>query len=154
MISSNKIVSILGVMLLLVAVYFRENILLQINALLANDTYNYSLAFSFSNVIKELPVQELPKWKWIISLSFTFFIAIVTIFSLHTWFRNTTYTKLMLMIYLVVFGVIFLIGVGGHLFNQFDAIYPLLRRIIGIVHSPIPFIFLFILFYKQSTLKK
>jgi hypothetical protein len=149
----NKIVSIIGVVLLLVAVYFRENILLQINSLLENDIYNYSLGFSFSSYIKQLSKADLYKWKWIISLSFTFFIAIMTIFSLHFWFKNKTTTKLILKIYLLVFSLICFIGVGGYLFNQFNEVYPFLRRMIGVIHSPIPFILLFILIYSSNKSK-
>ena len=144
--NQNKIASILGFITLLLLVFFRENLLLEINALLEGKENDRSYAFWFFDFFKEFSDSKLTQWKWVISLSFTICIACLTIFSLHYWFKNIKYTKLILLLYLIIAGLIFIVSLIAYFIDNFNEVYPLLRRVLGMIHSPIPFFIFFLLF--------
>ena len=149
----NKGFAIFGFIGLMIFVYFRENLLLEINAVLAQKEVNTAYAFWFADFFIGLPKEQLIKWKWIVSISFTFSIAVLTIFSLHNWFRDVMYTKRIVNLYLFLTVFLILMGLVSYLLNSFNDIYPFLRRVFGVIHSPIPFFMLFLLIYwkkKQS----
>ncbi|PCI99638.1 MAG: hypothetical protein COB15_04020 [Flavobacteriales bacterium] len=142
MLNRNKIVVILCFLLLLLSVYIKEILSLEINSLIAGGN-----KFSKVGVLKELSTNELVKWKWLVSIFFTIVISILTLLSFHFWFKNITYTKMVAKLYLIVLCLVIFIGGAGFLTIGFSEVYPLLRRVFGIIHSPIPFFILFVLFY-------
>ncbi|PCJ26001.1 MAG: hypothetical protein COA97_06745 [Flavobacteriales bacterium] len=141
----NKIVSTLGFLLLLLFVFFRENLLLEINAILAQKDWNRAYNFWFADFFMSLPKEDLIIWKSLVSISFTILIAFFTLFSLHYWFQDIRYTKFLIKLYLLVAGLIVLIAIVAYLTGNFNTIYPLLRRIFGVIHSPIPLFIFFLL---------
>lgn len=146
----SKKFAVLGFVLLLAFVFLRENMLLVVNAKLANKSNDWSYYYWVSDFFWGLENNKLYFLKWVVSISFTLAIALLTVFSLHVWFKNKNYLKFIINIYLVIFSIVLLIGVLGYLTVGFEVVYPILRRIFGIVHSPLPFIFLFLLFYKKD----
>lgn len=142
-----KLFSALGASSLLFLTFFRENMLLAINALLGHQTYNRAYHYWFSDFFKALPFSELVKWKWGVTLFFTILMTIITIFSLYAWFNNKFVLKLLITVYGVAFILLLLIAGIGFLMNDFNDVYFILRLIIGIFQSPLPFFVFFVLFY-------
>lgn len=149
--NQNKIISILGFIALLLLVFFRENLLLEINALLEGKENDRSYTFWFFDFFKDFSDNKLAQWKWLISLSFTFSIAALTILSLHYWFKNISFIKLVLALYLITACLITIVSLIAYSINSFNEIYPLLRRVFGIIHSPIPFFIFFLLYLSKKN---
>ena len=146
----SKKLAVLSFVILFVFAFFRENMLLVINANLAEKQYDWSYYSWFSDLFMDLEKDMLYMFKWIVSILSTLIISVLTVFSLHNWFQNKIYFKLLITIYLFVFGTILVISMLGYLTVGFSSIYPLLRRIFGLIHSPLPFFFFFLLFYKKE----
>ena len=147
----NKKLAVVSFLFLLGLVFFRENLLLTINAKLAKKDYDRSYSYWFTEFFQNLSVDDLNKWKWIVSLSFTIAIILLTIFTLHTWYGDKKKTTLVLKLFSLIIIIMGLIGLGGMLTVGFEEVYPLLRRVIGVFHSPIPlFILIFTLLYVRK----
>jgi hypothetical protein len=143
----GKTVCVLGFFLVLFLTYVRENIALEINASLNHESYSRAYSYMFSDYFNSLPDKELRLWKWVVSISFTAIMSIVTIFSLHHWFSNKEFTRFIIIVYVIAFCVLTLIFMIGYLTNSFDNVHAILRRVTGVVHSPIPFFVFFTLFF-------
>lgn len=147
MLNLSKGYTLVGFIALLFCTYFRENMLLEINALLSVREYDRSYTYWFVNFFKSIPFEQLVYWKWGVTIFFGGLMPFVTILSLYGWFQNIIYNKILVILYLIGFFFAALIGGVGLLFNCFDSIYFIIRRILGIVQSPVPFFLFFLLFY-------
>jgi hypothetical protein len=148
--SKNKIIAIGGVLLILILTYFRENLLLEINALVSGVQFDRSSAYWFFDFFKEMGPSILMRWKWGLTVFFSILITLLTIGSLYSWFGAIEMVKFLSKLYLLLFGGITIIALGGFLLNSFHTVYPGLRKILALVQSPIPF-FLFYLFFYQKN---
>jgi len=146
----NRILVIVGVVILLLGTYFRENLLLEINALIEGHEYDRSYSYWFASFFKGLNKAELYNWKWGISIFFSLIIPIITLLTLYGWFKSKQLLKLLSIIYVIVFTFMLLMTSFSYVFGIFDDIYFVLRKIIGLLQSPLPFFLFFLLF---STLE-
>ena len=137
----NKGIAIILFLLLLLCTYYREVLLVDINFLIEGN----HLEKNTESVFNDFSILELTKWKWIVSIFFTVSISLLTIFILHIWFKDIDYTKFIVKIYFFVAIVVFLVSLSAYLLNSFIHIYPYMRRVLGIIHSPIPFFVFFLL---------
>ena len=134
--------------LLLALIYLRENMLLGINAFLNERAFgNKAYYFWVTNYFSGMSKETLIKFKWLTTGSFSVLMAGLTIFALHNWFRNNDYTRLLLYLYGLGALIIAVVTIVAQLFGVFDSVYRLLRTIIGINHTPLPFFIFFSLFY-------
>jgi len=143
---------VFGVILLLLLTYFRENILLEINANLALEEYNRAYSYWFADYFKGMSRDSLIKWKWTATIVFSFLMSAITICSLYIFFTSFNVLKRVLIIYLIIFIIGFLLAVIGYLTGSFNEVYFVLRKILGIVQSPLPFFAFFVLFYYEKRL--
>jgi hypothetical protein len=143
----NNFLAIFGGFLLLILTFFRENLLLTINALIKSEVYNRAYSYWFSEFFKKVPFEYLKIWKWGLTISFSILMTIITLASLYSWFKSKQHLKFLILLYFGVFIGLFLIGSISFLLNSFDTVYFVLRRVLGVVQSPIPFFGFFILFY-------
>jgi len=148
----NKVVAFLGVFLLLLLTYFRQNFFLEINAILASEAFDRSNSYWLSDFFNNIPFANLLKLKWGLTMVFSIVMTAVTILSLHFWFKSIHFFKVVGLFYLVLFVVICLLALIGFLTNSFNDIYFALRKLLGLVQSPLPFFTFFTLFYR--VLKK
>jgi len=143
----NKGATLLGLLLLLLLTYFRENFLLEINASLASDALDRSQSYWLSGFFKNMTQDILIKWKWGLTMFFSVIMTFVTLLSLYFWYQSVQLLKIVGLLYLILFALVFLIALIGYLTSSFDVIYFILRKILGIVQSPLPFFAFFALFY-------
>ena len=145
-INLNKVLTFIGLLLLLLFTYFRENFLLQINAFLAGKTHNRAYYYWLSDFFYNLSRADLTKWKWGLTFLFALLMSVVTIYSLHSWFKRMQFTRIISFFYIAAFSFVVLIAVIGFLSGSFNEIYFVLRKVLGIIQSPIPFFAFFALF--------
>ncbi len=149
----DKNFAFFGLFLLLLFTYFRENFLLEINATLAAESYNRSYIYWMSDFFRKMTHSELLRWKWGITIVFSVVMTFITVGSIHVWFRSANYLKTTITVYFLAFGLVSLIALIGYLTNFFEQVYPMLRKILGIVQSPLPFFTFFALFYSKNKNK-
>jgi len=149
----NKTVTFFGVLILLLFTYFRENFLLEINASLASETFDRSSTYWLADYFQNMPQNLLLKWKWGLTIFFSLNMPLITIGSLYYWFKSKEVLKLSAGIFSVLFLIVGIVASFGFLMNSFNAIYFVLRIIIGLLQSPIPFFTLFVLFYWMCSMK-
>jgi hypothetical protein len=152
--SKHKVIAILGVVLILTLTYFRENLLLEVNALLNGDQFDRSSAYWFFDFFKEMGQSNLIRWKWGLTASFSIAITVLTIGSLFLWFKSLELIKFISMLYLLLFGLMTVVALVGFLLNAFQSVYPLLRKALGLVQSPIPFFVFYLLSVQKNKNKR
>lgn len=151
----NNWLTVLGTFSLLILTYFRENLLLTINAFITGSEYNRAYSYWFSDVFVGLSMTSLIKLKWIITIVFSMAMSVITVYSLSVWFTSKYNFKLISYIYIISFIFILVLAFFGKVFGVFDLVYILLRRILGVIQTPLPFFTFFIVFYwmdKNSNL--
>tara|TARA_B100000809_G_scaffold249578_1_gene281078 strand:- start:2077 stop:2541 length:465 start_codon:yes stop_codon:yes gene_type:complete len=146
----NKGVAFFGLLLLLLLTYFRENFLLEINANLALEEYNRAYSYWLSDFFTNMTPELLSKWKWGLTMFISMIMAFITMVSLYVWFKSNQVLKIIGLFYVGLFICVCLLALVGYLTNSFNDIYFILRKILGIVQSPLPFFTLFTLFYWSS----
>jgi hypothetical protein len=149
----NKGATFLGLLLLLLLTYFRENFLLEINAALALEEYNRAYFYWLSDFFKGMTPENLSNWKWGLTIFFSLVMTFITIAALYFWFKSIRVLKILGLFYLVLFFVVCLLSLVGYLTNTFNELYFVLRKVLGVVQSPLPFFVFFTLFYSGAKKK-
>lgn len=130
--------------------YVREVLFLQINALISDSTNNYSNV-NPHEFLKLYKSQELINLKWILTGLFSIVFFGLTYLLIFLSFNNKIFTRLFFYfsIFVSLFSIVItFIFTAAH---AFKTIYPLLRKIIGFIHSPALFIIFFIIFYSLKS---
>lgn len=145
--SMHKVVSILFLLLIIVLVFLRENLFLEINAILDGYAYNKAYFYFLNEELASMDKGDLINLKWILTLVFIALISGLTVGIIKLWFARKEFTRWVLYAFstlIVLIGVIFLII---KFFGVFDDYYFILRKMIGFLNSPIPLFLFFVLFY-------
>lgn len=150
----NRKFAILGLLILLLCTYFRENFLLAINANLASFEFNRAYSYWCSDFFQKMDTCLLIKWKWGITIFFSLIMSAITILSLFVWFKSKEALKIILFSYVIFFFLVCFLSIIGFFTNTFNDLYFVLRKILGIVQSPFPFFIFFILFYWSNKNKQ
>lgn len=75
--------------------------------------------------------------KWVLTLLFTAIYLIITLLFLWILYRSVKYILIAISVYLLILVVSLLILTVGYFFSSFQAVYPLVRAIMGIAQSPV-----------------
>lgn len=142
----SKIIAGLIVFIILVLTILRENVFLEINAIIDGYNYNNAYFYFFNEHFSKLPVKELVLLKWVLTIIFIGSISACSVFAIHLWFRNKQYNKTTIFIYLILFGITALITLLLKVTGQFTDYYFVVRKMIGFLQSPLP-LFLFFIMY-------
>ncbi|MBV6485011.1 MAG: hypothetical protein KFKLKKLM_01558 [Flavobacteriales bacterium] len=135
------------VVLILGLTILRENIFLEINAIIDGYEVNKANFYLFYDVLNSYPVEKLGMLKWVLSISFIFVIALTTFFALHLWFKKKQYDKITMWFYFLTFILIALLVVFTKVFGVFDNMYFILKKIISFLQSPLPLFILFSVYF-------
>ena len=125
----------------------RENIFLEINAILNGEQVNRANFYLFYDYFSSYSVQNLHLLKWIITIFFIIIMGGTTILALHLWYNEKYFNKITIWFYLIVIGVLFLLVVVTKTIGVFNAVYSLLRSTIGFLQSPLPLFILFSMYF-------
>lgn len=143
----NKGLSALLLIIMILAVFVRENIFLEVNAILNGYEYNKAYFYFFDESLSQLTSSQLILLKWLLSFLFIVFVASCTFAIIKLWFNNMSYNRLVLYAYGALIVIALLCYGILHLFNVYNDYYFILRKILGLAHSPIPLFIFFALFY-------
>ncbi len=134
----------------------RENIFLEINAILNQDEYNKAYFYFFENVFQKMSHHQLILWKWVLTVGFIVAVSGITLVVIYLWFRDVNFLKTSLWVYGFLFIVLVILFSIFKLTNTFEQNYFILRKLIGVMHSPLLLFIFFTLFYylEKKQLKK
>lgn len=126
-------------LLLLFLSYIRETIFLVVNSVIAGEVNNYANTAP-PNWIKELNSKELILLKYIFTATFIVLFSFCTHFALSMVFKNKLISNVSKTIYIGTIGLLVLIFGADQLITE--PLYSLQRMIVGVLHSPLIFLFL------------
>jgi len=125
----------------------RENLFLEINAILNGENINRANFYLFYNYFDSFSLEKLSLLKWVFSIIFIVVIAGTSFFALHLWFEKKQYNKITGWVYLVVIAILLLLVVVTKLTGVFNDTYVILRKMIGFLQSPLPLFILFSMYF-------
>lgn len=148
-----KIAFVVIAFIIVLLTIIRENIFLEINALLNKETYNKAYFYWFNSEFKELSSQNLYRLKWGLTILFSLTISVLSILGIKIWFRNREYTWLVIQIYLFIILALAFISAIVFIVEPLKSYYFVARKLIGFLQSPILLFLFFGLFYYIKTSK-
>ncbi len=132
----KKILWLVFLLLLFISSYYREVLFRSINALIGGEVFFYAKTMELP-VFSNWSIPELLRLKYLLTLGFSMLFILLSLFGLKLSFQAKTpfYIASVLYLLLVLFSL--LVGLIGVTLLNFETVYPLLRKIIGFIHSPL-----------------
>lgn len=126
---------------------FRENLFLEINAILSGENVNRANFYLFYDFFINFSTEQLIQLKYIATLSFIFGFSLLTYLTIKCWFKNKQYNKITLVVIGVFIGL-FLLGIGVFkVLGVYSENYFIFRKAIGFLQSPLLLFILLSLFF-------
>lgn len=150
--NKNKQLSIFLVICILGLTFIRENLFLEINAILSNALVNRANFYLFFEYFSTIPHSTLETLKWILTISFILVIDGFSLLVVHLWFYNENYNKLFRLFFLIIIVGLMISVVITMLLREFSNYYFIFRKVIGFLQSPLPlFIFFSLYLYLENS---
>ncbi|MBQ21001.1 MAG: hypothetical protein CMD31_09625 [Flavobacteriales bacterium] len=147
---SKKIIAIILTLILMGLTLIRENLFLEINAILSGENINRANFYLFYEYFASFSIEKLSLLKWILSIAFIAIMITTSYVALHFWYEKKQYNKITGWFYSVVIVVLLLLVVVTKVTGVFDDAYVLLRKMIGFLQSPLPLFILFSIYFYLS----
>ncbi len=126
-------------LLLLFLSYIRETTFLVINSVMAGEANNYANTAP-PNWIKQLNLKELTQLKYTLTASFIIVFFTCTYFALNITFKTNFISAASKFIYIASIGLLVVIFGADQFITK--PLYSFQRMIVGVLHSPLIFLFL------------
>lgn len=152
--NNRKLFSVGLLFIVLGLVLIRENLFVEINAILGGYNYNKAYFYYFKDTFQNMELSHLYVLKWLLTVVFIILISLFTITFIRVCFSNKNYTKAVFLTYLVSYLIVVVVFIIFWLLGIYDKEFYVLRKLIGLLHSPIPLFFFFCLFYYLDSNKK
>lgn len=147
----KKFLWLFFLILLFLLSYLREICFISMNALIAGQSHNYANT-QLPAFFYQLDPAELSQLKWLLTIFFSLLFIALSYFGLR--FAVSKAASLwLILIYSAIIGAAIL-SLSIMLFQDFNYLYPFLRMLIGIIHSPLLFIMISTSHYAIKVLKK
>ncbi|MBW6481552.1 MAG: hypothetical protein K0B10_00695 [Vicingaceae bacterium] len=128
----------------------RENLFLEINAILTGENINRANFYLFYAYFASFSIQKLSTLKWVLSIVFIVVMIATSYGALHFWYEKKQYNKITSWFYLVIIVVLLFLVVVTKATGVFNDAYVLLRKMIGFLQSPLPLFILFSMYFYLS----
>jgi len=140
-------------LLILILTLLRENLFLEINAIIDGNSYNQAYFYFLNENISRLTLAQLVKLKWSLTIAFILVISTLTVLIIQLWFKNKKFNKISFIFYLTFYGLTGLITILLWFTGTFDSFYFVIRKMIGFLQSPLPLFVLFTMFLYLNSLR-
>jgi hypothetical protein len=132
----KKILWLVVLLLLFISSYYREVLFRSINGLIGGEAFFYAKTMELP-LFSSWSIPELLRLKYLLTLAFSMVFILLSLLGLKVSFQDNTPFYIALAIYslLVLFSL--LLGLIGITLLNFETVYPLLRKVIGFIHSPL-----------------
>lgn len=138
-------------LLLSIISYYRELVFRSINAIIAGQTSFYSKTTELSYLLN-WSESELIHLKYFLTITFTFVFMALSFLGLRISFISKLASQLIILFYSLILLITISVFVYTFCFSDFKNTYPLLRKLVGMVHSPLPFLIISIGIYAFKKL--
>lgn len=139
-------------LLLSILSYFREVFFLSINSIISGETEFYAKTQKI-NFLMHFSVTELIKIKYLMTISFSLVFISITILGLKLSFQSTFIYKSASLLYGLIILIASLLILLSLIGDSFETIYPILRKLIGIIHNPLLFLLIGIGGFSTNLIK-
>lgn len=141
-----KTIAVISILLVIGLTFLRENVFVEINAIIAGHDYNKAYFHVFDETISSLSLKEIQQLKWGLTIIFILIISMLTVISIYFWFKVKNYTVLTLKAYAVVLSGVVLLTLILWFLGAFTSYYFVVRKMIGFLQTPLPLFLLFSVF--------
>lgn len=142
--------SILLVLAILVLTFLRENLFLEINSIINNQTYNKAYFYWFNDWFNQLSIVSLLRLKWLLTICFVLMVSSITALVIQINFRKDQ-LFFIIKLYLVIFVLLLVLSTFLWLSGGWNLGYFVLRKIIGVLQSPLPLFVLYPFMYFSNN---
>lgn len=143
----RRLLVFIATIVLLAMALLRENVFLEINAIIHQEEVNRANFYLFYDFFNSFSVKKLKIIKVFLTILFVIFMIALSYFIINKWFKNDKFNKITIWFYGLVILLFLLILLTTYLLDLFDVSYFFIRKILGFIHSPIPLFLLFSLFF-------
>jgi len=138
---SGKTIWVISLLLLFIGSYSREVIFRSVNDYLAGKDFFYAKTMEIE-FLQSQSTQQLVKLKYLMTVAYSIFFMGTTLFGLKKSFLQNLPFILALLVYATLLLFAFFSLLFALLTDSFAEVYPILRKLVGLIHNPILFILL------------
>lgn len=120
--------------------YFREISFRSINALIRGEDFFYAKTIEIES-IKGFSIDKLMKLKVLLTILYSILFILISTIGIKLSFSYRFTYKVILLIYSGIIIIAILLILSSLTFSNFETIYFYLRKLIGIIHNPLIFMF-------------
>ncbi|MDF1673511.1 MAG: hypothetical protein P1U41_08395 [Vicingaceae bacterium] len=154
-IKAKKIIAILLALMIMGLSILRENLFLELNAILSGENVNRANFYLFYDFLISYPKDQLFQLKIVLTFVFIVKIALLNYFVVLFWFCNSFFNKITIISQLILITLLLLGVLLSKMLGVYPDIYFVFRKITGFLQSPIPLFMLVSLFsYFEITKSK
>lgn len=148
----KKLSFIFFLLLLFLLSYFREVTFIGINSIIAGQEHNYANT-ALPALFSEMETSNLIQLKWILTGFYSLIFMLVSYFGIKNSIGKSA-SLWIALIYVLIVSIAAIVLSIGTIAIDFQTVYPFLRLMIEIIHSPILFLLISIIHYSMSIMKK
>lgn len=142
---------ILFLVVLFIVSYYREVIFMSINAVLNGEKFFYAKTMRIEPLFN-YSVSKLVHLKYILTVFFSALFTSLTTIGLKMSFKTKTLYMVSIGIYIILYVILILTFLISLWLSRFEAFYPFMRIVIGMIHNPLIYIFLSIAGFSINTM--
>lgn len=142
----KKYFTVLLTVIILFLTVLRENLFLEINGIINQQEFNKAYFYWFSDWFNNQSTQSLIILKWLFTVVFVLLISYITTIVIRINFGNEQQLFL-IKIYGVTYLILIVLTALFWLFGGFAQGYFILRKIAGVLQSPLPLFIVYALMY-------
>lgn len=152
---NKKKVAITFGLLIMALTLFRENLFLEINAILNGENINRANFYLFYDSLVSYSTNQLIQLKYIFTSLFIILFITSTFLTINFWFSSKSFNKITLAVLGGFVALLFLSFGIAKLVGSFYDVYFVFRKATGFLQSPLPLFILFSLFiYLNKEIRK
>lgn len=148
----KKLLWVISLIVLFLLSYIREVSFIGINAIIEGQSHNYANT-QLPGFFYSLSTSQLYQLKWILTALFSLFFMLVSFLGIRFSINKSTGSWTAISYAVIIFVTLIVLSLGL-IVAGFHSVYPFLRTVIGIVHSPLIFLMISISYYAMKTLKR
>ncbi len=148
----KKIIVILFALTIMGLSILRENLFLELNAILSGENVNRANFYLFYDFLVSYSKEQLFQLKIVLTLSFILIITVLNYLVVLFWFCNRFFNKVAIISQLILIMILLLGVLVSKILGVYTDVYFVFRKITGLLQSPIPLFILISLFsYFEAT---
>lgn len=149
----RKLIWLIFLLVLFVSSYYREVLFRSINALMDGQDFFYAKTTALP-FLQDWTIGELNQLKYLLTIFFSFWFMSISLLGLRYAFTSKLAYWLLASIYLFMILISIVTISIGIFFLDFQSVYPFLRKLIGVIHNPLPYLFISIGVYGYNQIQK